>query len=353
MDNKLPEQPRICIVRLSAIGDVCMMVPTVKTIQKGLPNAQITWIISNPGYELVKDLPGVEFLVINKPRSFKDYIKLYKQLGQYQFDIVLATQANMRVNLLYPAIKSPRKIGFDKLRARDMQWLFTNEKIEFKDQHLVESFLEFAIKAGASACEINWNIPLSDDDNNKAKEIINSKKTKHSIAINPFTSKDERNWDLQRYAQLIDQIYNKYGCHIILTGGADPKEQAKIQKIIDLCQNREKITNSSGTLSLKQLAALLSNVDCLISPDTAAVHIASAMKTAVIGLYAVAPSKLSGPYFSKQLTLDKFGDAVAKILNKKLEDIPWKTRVHDSRAMQLIQVEDVMDKIATALNTGD
>lgn len=359
MNYRQTGKPKICIVRLSAIGDVCLMIPTIKSIQKGFPSAHITWVISNPAYELVKDMPDIEFVVIDKPRSIKDYFKLYKQLGEYRFDIVLATQANMRVNLLYPALKSPRKIGFDKQRARDMQWLFTTEKIEFKEQHLLESFLEFAAEIGAPPEKnilpktIEWNIPLGDDDKEKAKEILGGKNKKYNIAINPITSKEERNWDLQRYAHLIDQTTRKYDCHIILTGGAAPKEQAKIQNIIDLCQNRKNISNSSGSLSLKQLAALLGKVDCLISPDTAAVHIASAMNTPVVGLYAVAPAKLSGPYFSKQFTIDKFNAAVTKFLGKSPIDIPWKTRVHDQRAMQLITVEGVMDKIATILNTGD
>ncbi len=358
MDNyhttkELEQDLKICVVRLSAIGDVCLMIPTVKSIQKSLPNAQLTWIISNPAYELVRGLPKVNFIVIDKPRSIKDYICLYKQLNKYQFDIILATQANMRVNLIYPALKAPRKIGFDKQRARDLQWLFTNERIDFKDEHLLDSFLSFAKKAGTTPNNIEWDIPLNTTDNETANKILLSKNHKYSIAINPITSKNERNWSLENYTELIDTIASKYDCHIILTGGADPKELEQIQTIYKLCQTQDKITNCAGTLNLKQLTALLEQVDCLISPDTAAVHIASAMRTPVIGLYAIAPAKLSGPYFSKELTLDKFGDAVTKFLCKSLADIPWKTRVHDPRAMQLIQVEEIMDKIDTVLTKGD
>ena len=357
MENKISKSSAskknsICIFRLSAIGDVCLIIPTVKAIQRSFPEAKLSWIISNPAYQLVKELPGVTFIVIDKPHSLKDYINLYRQLGEYRFDIVLATQASMRVNLLYPALKSARKIGFDKQRARDMQWLFTNENIEFKNQHLLDSFLAFAAKIGATVPkklpseEMEWDIPLSDKDEWEANKILTVKNCKYRIAINPVTSKSERNWELERYTELIDAITNKYDCHIILTGGAAPKEQGQIQTIIKHCQNHDQITNSAGTLNLKQLAALLGNVDCLISPDTAAIHIASAMKTKVIGLYAVAPAKLSGPYFSNQLTIDKFADAVTRLLNKKPESIPWKTRVHDSRAMQLIQVDDVLSKLS-------
>lgn len=344
---------KICIVRLSAIGDVCLMIPTVKALQTQYPQATITWIISNPAYELVKHISDIEFILIEKPRLIRDYIKLYKQFNDYEFDIVLATQANMRINLLYPALKAPRKIGFDRQRARDLQWLFTNERIEFKDEHLLESFLSFAYKINTRLADLDWEIPLDKSDEDKADELLPPTTTNLSIAINPITSKNERNWPISRYTELINKITELFDYQIILTGGFDISEQQQIIEIIKQVHRPEKVINSAGTLSLTQLAAVLSRVNCLISPDTAAVHIASAMKTDVIGLYAVAPSKLSGPYFSKQLTIDKFPQAVKQFLKQDPQHIPWKTRVHDSRAMQLISVGEVMDKLTKHLESGE
>ena len=61
----------ICIVRLSALGDVLMLVPLVRTLQANLPHASITWIISRPAYDLVEGIEGVEFIVIDKPNNLK------------------------------------------------------------------------------------------------------------------------------------------------------------------------------------------------------------------------------------------------------------------------------------------
>lgn len=358
MNNKLKQLPKnICIVRLSAIGDVCLMIPLIKLLQKHLPDTNITWVISNPAYQLVQGMPGVDFIVINKPKSFSDYSKLYKLMRPYKFDVLLATQANMRVNLIYPAIKASRKIGFDKQRARDLQSLFTNDKIEFKKQHLLDSFLSFATKLGIQVPieTPEWKIPLAKEDNKKASSITSTINTKYCIAINPITSKQERNWPLDRYATLIDAIIKKYDCSVIIIGGPDITELEQIDAILaetsNTKKNNDQIINCAGKLSLKTLAALLTKVDCLISPDTAAVHIASAVKTDVIGLYAVASPDLSGPYFSKHLIIDKFPTAVQEILGKDRSNIPWKTRVHDARAMQLIQVEEVMQKIAVVIDT--
>lgn len=358
MNNKLKQPPKsICIVRLSAIGDVCLMIPLVNLLQKHLPDAQITWVISNPAYQLVQGMPGIDFIVIDKPTSLSDYSQLYKLLRPYKFDALLATQANMRVNLIYPAIKAPLKIGFDKQRARDLQSLFTNDKIEFKKQHLLDSFLSFAKKLGINdpLDSPQWQIPLTDADIKIASNILSTVKTKYCIAINPITSKQERNWPLDRYATLIDAIFDKYDCSVIIIGGPDIKELKQIDTILaetsNTKKNNDRTINCAGKLSLKQLAALLKQVDCLISPDTAAVHIASAVKTDVIGLYAVASPDLSGPYFSKHLIIDKFPTAVQEILGKDPQNTPWKTRVHGARAMELIQVEEVMQKIAVVIDT--
>ncbi|MDI1351165.1 MAG: glycosyltransferase family 9 protein, partial [bacterium] len=109
----------ICIVRLSALGDVLMLVPLIRTLQAGLPQAKLTWIISRPAYDLVADMDGVEFLVIDKPKSLADFWHFKKQMRHRQFDVLLAPQASFRTNLLYPLIKAKRKIGYDAHRAKD------------------------------------------------------------------------------------------------------------------------------------------------------------------------------------------------------------------------------------------
>ena len=88
------------------------------------------------------------------------------------------------------------------------------------------------------------------------------------------------------------------------------------------------------------LAALLSQADVLIAPDTGPVHIARAMNTPVIGLYAVASPALSGPYKAQEFIVNRYPEAVHKFLGKDPEQVPWNTRVHHPGAMALIQTED-------------
>src|SRR5688500_12397756 len=96
----------LCLVRLSALGDVLMFVPMVRILQKNFPEATITWIISRPAYDLVEGMEGVEFIVIAKPNNIADYWRFKKQLKGRKFDVLLAAQASFRANLLYPLISA-------------------------------------------------------------------------------------------------------------------------------------------------------------------------------------------------------------------------------------------------------
>jgi heptosyltransferase I len=90
---------------------------------------------------------------------------------------------------------------------------------------------------------------------------------------------------------------------------------------------------------------LLSQVDILIAPDTGSVHLARAMDTPVIGLYAVASPALAGPYQQMEYCVDRYPQAVEKFLGKDSKQLPWNTRVHDANAMALIEVADVMQQL--------
>ena len=167
------------------------------------------------------------------------------------------------------------------------------------------------------------------------------------MAIHPFASKAERNWPTERYTEVVIQATSRWHCGILFTGGNAPAE-------LDLCDGLGKLAPNStlnlcGKTTPKQLAALLSQVDVLIAPDTGSVHIARAMNTPVIGLYAVASPSLTGPYQQMEYCVDRFPQAVHKFLNINPDQLPWNTRVHLAEAMSLITVDDVMQQLETVL----
>ncbi|MDD2892335.1 MAG: glycosyltransferase family 9 protein [Halothiobacillaceae bacterium] len=346
MTDALPPYPRIAIVRFSALGDVVMVAAAVRAVRRTLPDAAITWITSPLAHSLLEGMAGVNFIVTDKPRNLSDYRAFYRLLGERRFDAVLAMQANLRINLLYPALHSPLKIGFDRTRARELQWLFCNRNIPFGNDHLVDSFLAFVTELTGAPARAEWELPITHAEQTWAQEKL-SALPRPLLALHPVSSKAERNWLTPRYAKVIELAIKFFDCGIVITGGNADDERALCARLAQVAPHRT--LNLCGQTTPKQLAAVLAEADVLIAPDTAAVHLARAVGTPVIGLYAVAPASLTGPYQRTEYCIDRYADAVREYLGKDPAHLPWNTRVHHPGAMALIEVEDVMQQLARVL----
>ena len=334
----------ICIFRLSAIGDVCHTLPILRTLQATWPNCKITWIIGKLEASLFADIPNVEFIIFDKSLGRKANLQLKQHLQGRDFDVLLMMQAALRASLACRHIKAKYKIGFDKQRAKDFQWLFSKQRIKAEaNSHVMDGLFGF-IKALGIKHQIHaWNIPISQTDTDFAQSVINNKK---SILISPCSSERKnnfRNWSPENFASLCTQLINQ-GFKVILTGGPSQKEIDYGQTIKNIT-NSDDIINLIGKTSLKQLYALISLTDVVIAPDSGPIHMANSAQTTCIGLYASSNPLRTGPYHQQQLVVNKYPDAVRKFLGKDTSQVKWGQRVRNSDVMGLITVQDVLDKI--------
>lgn len=335
----------IGILRLGALGDVCLTLPLIHVLRRHLPKVRLYWIIGRSFFSLVQGLENVHFIVLDKPKSLGDYWQCYQQLKSYPLDVLLVPQATLRSNILCCLTKAKVKYGYEKLHSRDLQSFFVHQTITAKSEHLVRSFLRFAEPFGITNRNIEWKLPIEGKDYEWAKAQLSHYATAARwLAICPATSKEERNWFSNRYASVVNQLLEKrWDFNVVLVGGLSAVERHMAQEINH--QLIKPALNLVEKSSLKQLAALLSEVDILLSPDTGPLHIAQAVGTPVVGLYAVAPSEKTGPFFSQKWVINKFPQAVKTILHKDPSKINWNKRVHSRKAMTLITVDEVRDKL--------
>jgi heptosyltransferase I len=337
---------RICLVRLSALGDVCLTVPLVRALQKAFPQARLTWVTTRAMLGLLEGLEGVEFVLMEKANHPFAYWKFYQQMKHRSFDVLLAAQASFRAHFLYPLIRAPRKIGFARSEARDSHGWFVNEHVPGGRDHLLDSFMKFAQALGVERPAVEWGLPIAAADRSFAEERLPGERW---VAVNPMASKPERTWPPKRYAAVIEACAARWNCNVVLTGAPSRHEEAFAAQVAARLPEPRRLVTLVGQTTPKQLAAVLARAKVLVAPDTGPVHIATAMGTPVVGLYAVAPPELSGPYHSQHLVVNRFPDAVRTILGKDPRKVPWKTRVKSRRAMALITVDDVLEKLETAL----
>src|SRR5258706_9909831 len=145
MSSKPAHPASICILRLSALGDVTHVVALVRSLQRALPQSRITWIVGKLEAKLVGVLEGVEFIVLDKARGWRVYADLRGALARRGFDVLLQCQVALRANLLATAVGAERRIGYDQARSKDLHGLVINERIAARHgQHVLEAIASFA-----------------------------------------------------------------------------------------------------------------------------------------------------------------------------------------------------------------
>ena len=332
----------ICIMRLSAIGDVTHVLPVVHAIRKHMPEAEITWIIGKLEARLLHDLPAVELIVFDKKGGFGAIRQLRKTLKGRKFDFLLHMQVAARANLLSRLVKSPVRIGWDKSRWRDRHQWFINQSVQtLPEQHQVDAFLAFAHALDIPAEPPVWNLPISEENISWAKQILGDGPP--ILMISPCSSHPLRNWQAIRYAEVADYAISKLGMRVVLTGGPSDLEIATGQEIESAMQQKPQNLIAKDTIC--QSVALLKQATVVISPDSGPAHLASSIGIPVIGLYAATPSKRSGPYNSLELCVDKYDEAARKFRHKDPRELRWGQRIEFPGVMDLIDTPDVIEKL--------
>lgn len=334
----------LCILRLSALGDATHVVPVIRALQDHLPEAKITWIIGKLEHKLLADLDGVEFIVFDKRGGWSAIKALRHELRDRRFDALFHMQIAARANLLSRMIRSPIRLGWDVARSRDFHQHFTRQRIaEVPYQHQVQGFLEFPRAIGIPVETPRWDLPIK----RKAKEWVTGQLNSEQplLVISPCSSHELRNWRSEYYAEVADYAINELGMQVVLSGGPSELE-LQVGNEIEAAM-KSPCLNLVGKDTLEQSKAMLAHADLVISPDSGPAHIASALGTPVIGLYAATWSKRSGPYNSLYLCVDRFERAARTFREKEAADLRWGSKIEEPGVMDLIQPEDVIRQIET------
>tara|TARA_R110000824_G_scaffold207027_1_gene392311 strand:+ start:66489 stop:67586 length:1098 start_codon:yes stop_codon:yes gene_type:complete len=350
MKPSLPVQPNhIAILRLSALGDVCNLVPTVRALQRQWPDARITWIIGKGEHSLLAGLSGVEFVVYDKATGIAGMRALWRQLADTRFDVLLHMQQAIRASVLSLGLKADVRVGYDKARAKDAQHWFTQHQLApHPNAHVLESFMDFARVLGVEDERLEWNLPVSDTARNEARVISGESPY---LVINPCSNvrlRNFRNWSVEGYASVIEHAWVQYGLKSVLTGGGSALEREIGDQIEALCQPGS-VINAIGGTSLKGVLALIDHAQAVIAPDTGPIHMANAMGTPALGLYASTNPQRAAPYLWRDFAVNAYPQAVRTYLHKSVDEVNWGQRVRHPSAMMLIKADDVIAKLDTLL----
>lgn len=328
----------LCILRLSAIGDVCNTIAAVQAIQKQWPNTKITWITGALEAKLLESIDGVELIVFDKKQGWRAYQQLWSQLKGQRFDALLHMQYAFRASIATLGIKAKYKLGFDATRSQDFQTLFTNVKVPSPDKpHVLDGLLAFASTLGIKDTTPSWQLSYSAEDKQWAQQqLVHNKR---NLVLVPGASKAYKNWHAQGYSELIKHAQTK-GWNVILAGSPAKVETDLASEI--LTYGIGEINNLVGQSSLLQMLALLDLCDLVVAPDTGPAHMANAMDTPVIGLYAQHNPQRTGPYQYLDYVVSVWQQAIEVQTGKSASKLSWRSRVKDKYAMNTITSDQVI-----------
>jgi heptosyltransferase I len=338
----------LCILRLSAIGDVTHVVPIVRTLQHAWPDLAITWVIGRVEARLMSLLPDIEFITIDKRSLRTSALALHHALRGRRFDVLLHMQYALRASLYSTLIHARIRLGFDRARARELQWLFTNRRIAARtNQHVLDSFFGFTEALGIRERRLEWGLPIPAAAAEWARQLIPD--GRRTLIVSACSSRRARNWRTERYAAVIDHAVRRHGLAVLLCGGPDDYERAMGAQIER--QASVPVRNIVGSDTLPQLLALLARATVLLAPDSGPAHMATMVGTPVIGVGATTRSARSGPYLSRQWCVDRYAEAALKFRGRPADQLPWTETIEEPGAMDLVETEAVCARLDELLAT--
>jgi heptosyltransferase I len=320
---------------MSAVGDAVHVLPLVTSLKRHNPRARITWILQPGPASLVRGHPDVDEIVLfERRKGLRAFGDIRRALRHRTFDVVLSLQVYLKAGLITGLTRAPVKLGFDRARARDLNWLFTTHRIAPRPhQHVQDQYFEFLEALGVTHEPVTWNLgpwPHEAD----ARRAFVATLPRPVVTLVLATSNPQKDWIPGRWAELVDSLHEDFGLRPVLAGGRSARELAIEETIMR--QARHKPVSTLG-VPLRELVWLIDASELVISPDTGPLHMAVALDTPVIALMGYNNPKRIGPYRKyHDLMIDAYGDA-----GENYAISPE----HRENRMSRIQVADVIERV--------
>ncbi|HSG08104.1 MAG TPA: glycosyltransferase family 9 protein [Longimicrobiales bacterium] len=337
-----PPPREICIVMLSAIGDAVHVLPVANALKRAWPECRITWVIQPVALQLVKDHPAIDDFVVfhrrrglESPMGFADFAQ---DIRERRFDLLLGLQVYFKAGILTALTTAGVKLGFDRARARDGQWIFTDRRIPPRaPQHVQDQYFEFLEDLGIDSKPVEWGLRLTEAEM-EAQAAFLASLDRPSCAVVVGTSKPEKNWTPEGLARVLEVVERDHGLQPVLVGGPSMAERRIADEI--LARTSARCVDTLGN-DLRKLVWILEGSALTLSPDTGPLHISRALGTPVVGLFGYTNPKRSGPY---QLYQDLVVDGYAAYPG---EEYPLEHAYRDG--MKRVTVDMVLEKVTLAV----
>ena len=326
---------RVCIVMMSAVGDAVHVLPVINALKRHTPAVHITWILQPGPAALVRGHRSVdEILIFDRSLGWRAFAAMRRELARRSFDLVIDLQVYLKAGIVTAMTRSPVKLGFDRARARDFNWLFTTHRIPpHAQQHVQDQYFEFLTALDLPHDPVEWDLgPWPGEPAALAGLLPPAERPLASIVV--ATSKPQKDWLPERWAEVADALWHDFGLEPLLVGGRSPRELHAERVILDRARRTPRSALGSG---LRSLVGILDASSLVLTPDTGPLHMAVALDRPVVSLVGYTNPKRTGPY-------RRFHDLIVDAYGDPGEDYPVSMENRRDR-MPRITVRDVLDRV--------
>jgi heptosyltransferase I len=305
--DAIPGEPRsICILRLSSIGDVIHTLPVAHLLKERFPSARITWVAEKGMSALLNHHPAVDQLLlvdtkkwrkrIFSPVVWRELYSFFRYIRIQRFDLVLDFQGAFKSALRAAFSGATRRIGMARSDRKE-KWssIFLNEfsRPTKNKKHIIEKNLALLESVGirSESLSLHFDIHPEEEAIEYVEQELKKLEVQDFILINPGGGWITKLWDEDKFAQLIDQIYNDLHIPSLILWG--PGERHLADKIMRKCITPAMVSFSTN---LSELIALVSKSRLMVSGDSGPLHVASALGIPVVGLYGPTDPLRNGPW---------------------------------------------------------
>ena len=339
-DTKAKQAPSILVILMGSLGDVTRGLCLVDHIKSHWPDSTITWLVESRWADLVEFHPNLNRTIIfHRAWRMAAIWELYKQLKQHHFDIALDLQRILKSGLLSMMSGARRRIGFHRRNAKELNWLFNNEHIEYFSDELpkLKHYLKFAEYLNLpEPKDLNFGFSMLDTQKSGPADLNNVRRP--YVAVIMGSSWDSKDWFPEAYSQLALNLVKEHRLGIVLLGD---RSQVKVAGQVEKNVKSPDVVNLAGKTTLLELAAALKGAAISVGPDSGPGHLAAAVGTPFVALFGPTDPIRTAPYGSEDLVVRS--EIHCSPCYKKQCPENHKQCIHN------IEVAAVIDKIIQAL----
>ncbi|MBI5144518.1 MAG: lipopolysaccharide heptosyltransferase II, partial [Candidatus Omnitrophica bacterium] len=278
----------ILVIKISAIGDCILSVPSLRAIRAKFDNANIKVLVGIQSRDVFDRCPYINDRIVcdlkSKDKGVSGLLRLARRLRKDYYDIIIDLQNNRKSHILAFLTYAPVRYGYDNGKLS----LLLNRKVKDDAPFLdpIEHQFRTLKLAGVRPQEKNLELWPSEGDERRMEQFLKDNWVKPGqalVGINVRASSrwQAKNWPASHIAELCDRLAKEFNIRVVLTGS---KEDLNFTNQI-LKATKSKPITAVGKTDILELACLIKRFKVYLTPDSAPMHIASAVATPFIALF--------------------------------------------------------------------